>query len=242
VVVLEIDRPLAIRRLVSLAEAVYSGEVEIEELRGLWVERAEAVNDALADGFIAVLVDPAAESRRILAPVALVDARMRKAPPEIGMEAAPLVVGLGPGFEAGVNCHAVVETQRGQHMGRVYWSGTATPDSRVPEPVGGFDLDRVLKAPAEGVLRTSVELGEIVRKGQVVARVESAEVCAPFDGVVRGMIHDGLPVWRGDKIGDLDPRKEPAYSREISDKALAVGGGVVEALLSRAEIRHRLGE
>lgn len=242
VVVLEIDRPLAVRRLVALAEAVYATEVEIEDIKGRKVERVDQVAEALAAGYVAVMVDPLAESREALMPVALVDGRMRKVAPEIGKDAAPFVVGLGPGFEAGVNCHAVVETQRGHHMGRVIWTGKATPDSRVPEPVTGFDVDRVLRSPAEGVLRSLAALGDVVQRGQVLARVERAEVTAPFDGVLRGMIHDGLPVWRGDKIGDVDPRKEPAYCRQISDKSLAVGGGVLEALLSQTEIRHRLGD
>lgn len=242
VAVLEIDRPLAVRRLVSLAEAIYAGEVEIEDLRGRKVDSPDEVLETHAAGFIPVLIDPLAETRAWLPPIGLVDARMRKAPPEIGMEAAPFVVGLGPGFEAGVNCHAVVETQRGHHMGRVIWKGSAMPDSRVPEPVDGHDVERVLRSPAEGVLRSVVGLGEIVRQGQLLARVEDTEVRAPFDGALRGMMHDGLPVWRGDKIGDLDPRKEPAYCMEISDKSLAVGGGVLEALLSQVEIRQRSGD
>ncbi len=242
VVVLEVNRPLAVRRLVSLAEAIYADEVEIEDLKGRKVESAEDVTAAHAAGSIAVMVDPLAESRDVLSPVALVDARMRKVAPEIGMEAAPFVVGLGPGFEAGVDCHAVVETQRGHHMGRVIWKGSAIPDSRVAEPVKGFDVDRVLRAPAEGVLHSLAALGDVVQRGQVLARIERTDVPAPFDGALRGLIHDGLPVWRGDKIGDLDPRKEPAYCRQISDKSLAVGGGVLEALLSQTEIRRRLGD
>jgi xanthine dehydrogenase accessory factor len=242
VVVLEIDRPLAVRRLVALAEAIYAHEVEIEDIKGLRVESSDEIAEALAAGFIPVMPDPMAESRVALAPVALVDARMRKVAPEIGMEAAPFVVGLGPGFEAGVNCHAVVETQRGHHMGRVIWKGSASADSRMPEPVTGFDVDRVLRAPAEGMVHTLAALGDIVRRGQVLARIERTDVAAPFDGALRGLIHDGLPVWRGDKIGDLDPRKEPAYCRQISDKSLAVGGGVLEALLSQTEIRRRLGD
>jgi xanthine dehydrogenase accessory factor len=242
VVVLEIDRPLAVRRLVALAEAIYADEVEVEGMKGRKVGRVEEIAEAHAAGYVPVMVDPLAECREALAPVALVDARMRKVAPEIGMQAAPLVIGLGPGFEAGVNCHAVVETQRGHHMGRVFWKGSATPDTRVPEAFEGVDVGRVLRAPAEGVLHAEAGLGDVVRRGQILARVESTEVRAPFDGALRGLIHDGLPVWRGDKIGDLDPRKSPAYCREISDKSLAVGGGVLEALLSKAEIRRRLGD
>jgi len=242
VVVLEIDRPLAVRRLVSLAEAIYADEVEIEDVRGRKVTTPAEVHEAHVAGLVPVMVDPTASSRTTLAPVAMVDARMRKVPPEIGKEAAPLVVGLGPGFRAGVDCHAVVETQRGHHMGRVSWTGSAQPDSRLPEPVTGFDADRVLRAPAEGKLQGMVALGDIVHRGQILARVDAVEVLAPFDGALRGLMHDGLPVWSGDKIGDLDPRKESANCREISDKSLAVGGGVLEAVLSQGEIRRRLGD
>src|SRR3990172_5518718 len=242
VVVLEIDRPLAVRRLVSLAEAIYADEVEIEDVRGRKVTTPAEVHEAHVAGLVPVMVDPTASSRTTLAPVAMVDARMRKLPPEIGKEAAPLAVGLGPGFRAGVDCHAVVETQRGHHMGRGSWTGAAQPDSRLPEPVTGFDADRVLRAPAEGKLQGMVALGDIVHRGQILARVDAVEVLAPFDGALRGLMHDGLPVWAGDKIGDLDPRKESANCREISDKSLAVGGGVLEAVLSQGEIRRRLGD
>ncbi len=241
VVILEMPQPRAIRRLVALAEAVYAGHAEIEDLRGVHCADVEAARRACGAGLIPVLVDPQAECRGALQPVALVDARMRKVPPEIGLEAAPFVVGLGPGFTAGVDCHAVVETQRGHHLGRVLWQGQAAPDSGVPEPVAGRDRDRVLRAPASGVLEGRVPLGSVVRAGEEIARVGGVPLLAPFAGTLRGLLHDGLEVSEGAKVGDIDPRGVPAYCREISDKSLAVGGGVLEALLSRPEIRRRLG-
>lgn len=240
-VVTEIPRPLAVRRLVALAEAVYAGETVVEDLRARRVADPTEARAALAEGVIPVLVDPEAACREALAPVALVDGRMRKRPPEIGLEAAPMVVGLGPGFTAGVDCHAVVETQRGHHLGRVFWEGSAAPDTGVPEPVRGHDVDRVLRAPAPGEVEGRVPLGSVVHKGEVIARVGGVPLVAPFDGVLRGLVHDGLTVEAGTKIGDLDPRAEPRYCWEISDKALAVGGGVLEALLSRPDIRRLLG-
>lgn len=241
VVVLEAPQPRAIRRLVALAEAVYAGRAEIEDLHGVHCADVEAARSALAEGLIPVLVDPQADSLAAFQPVALVDARMRKSPPELGLGAAPFVVGLGPGFTAGVDCHAVVETQRGHHLGRVLWQGQAAPDSGVPEAVAGHDRDRVLRAPAAGVLEALVRLGAVVRAGDVIARIGGVPLRAPFDGALRGLLHDGLEVVRGEKVGDLDPRGVPAYCREISDKSLAVGGGVLEALLSQPEIRRRLG-
>ncbi len=241
VVVLEIAQPRAIRRSVALAEAIYAGEVDVEDMHGVRCADVGAVRGALDQGWIPVLVDPAADSRHVLEPLALIDARMRKVPPELGLEAAPFVVGLGPGFTAGVDCHAVVETQRGHHLGRVLWQGQAAPDSGVPEAVAGHDRDRVLRAPESGTLQARLPLGAMVRAGAEIARVGSVPLLAPFDGALRGLLHDGLEVVQGEKVGDLDPRGVPAYCFEISDKSLAVGGGVLEALLSRPEIRRRLG-
>lgn len=241
IVVLEIAEPRAIRRLVALAEAIFAGQVDVEDLHGVRCADVEAARAALADGWIPVLVDPTADSRLVLEPVALVDARMRKVPPELGLEAAPFVVGLGPGFTAGVDCHAVVETQRGHHLGRVLWQGQAAPDSGVPEAVAGHDRDRVLRAPASGVLEARQPLGGFLHAGDEIARVGGVSLRAPFGGVLRGLLHDGLEVTEGEKVGDIDPRGVPAHCLEISDKSLAVGGGVLEALLARPEIRRRLG-
>jgi xanthine dehydrogenase accessory factor len=240
VLVTEIARPLAIRRLVSLAEAVYAGEVKIEDLRGLLVNDAGAVPGALSAGVIPVMVDPTAEARKVLQPAALVDGRMLKTTPEMGMEAAALVIGLGPGFTAGENCHAAVETNRGHRMGRVIWDGSTQPDTAVPEAVSGFDVERVLRAPAAGRIRARCALGTVVQRGDKIVDIGEAVLRAPFDGVLRGLMHDDLEVETGAKIGDLDPRGDPATCFEISDKALAVGGGVLEALLSRPEIRRLL--
>ncbi len=241
VVVVEIEKPLAVRRLVALAEAVYSGEVKIEEIQGRRVESVALVESALEEGVVPVLVDPTAESRHQLRPVALIDGRMRKTAPEIGMEAAQLVVGLGPGFTAGYDCHAVVETNRGHYMGRVYWEGSAEPDTTIPEKVSNYDLDRVLRSPTAGVFEGKVVLGSIVGKGEVIAVVNGVPLKAPFPGVLRGLLHSGLEVEEGSKVGDLDPRGEMSYCYQISDKSLAVGGGVLEAILSRHEIRTLIG-
>lgn len=238
--VTEIEKPLAVRRLVALAEAVYRGRVTIEDLSGRLINSYEEAEDLWRKGEIPVLVDPEAECRVRMNPLALVDARMRKKPPEIGREAAPVVIGLGPGFSAGKNCHAVVETNRGHHLGRVFWSGQAEADTGVPGSVKGYDVDRVLRAPASGQLEAAVELGSIVQAGDTIATINGETLMAPFEGALRGLLHDGLTVQQGMKIGDLDPRANPRYCYEISDKALAVGGGVLEALLSRSLIRQQL--
>lgn len=240
VLVAEIEKPLAVRRLVALAEAVYAGRVVVEDLVGQRVAAGADVESIWDQGEIPVDVDPDALSLSRFDFDALIDARMRKKPPETGLDAAAMVVGLGPGFIAGEDCHAVVETNRGHHMGRVFWEGQAEADTGVPEPVRGYDVDRVLRAPAQGKLYTRVTLAAHVSEGQVIAEVDDTPLPAPFDGVLRGLLHDGLRVAKGTKIGDLDPRGDVRYCYEISDKALAVGGGVLEALLSRPRIRQRL--
>lgn len=240
VVVTEIEQPLAVRRLVALAVAVYADEVEVEDLRARRAADVAAARTALGQGWIPVLVDAEANCRVELQPAGLVDARMTKRPPELSMHSAPLVIGLGPGFAAGENCHAVVETNRGHRMGRVIWNGASEPDTQVPDPVGGQAANRVLRAAGPGVFRGVVELADRVSRGDLLARVGNSELVAPFDGIVRGLLHDGVEVTKGFKVGDLDPRGDPALCRLISDKALAVGGGVLEALLTRPEIRRQL--
>jgi xanthine dehydrogenase accessory factor len=240
VLVTELEQPLALRRLVALAQAVYDGAVEIEDLHGRRVESEADAASCWGSGRIPVLVDPQAEVRGALAPAALVDARMRKQPPDLGRGAAPTVIGLGPGFVAGENCDAVIETNRGHHMGRVFWQGRAKRDTGMPEPVHGFDVDRVLRSPADGILEGKVPLGSVVEAGDTLAVVNGAPLKAPFRGALRGLVHAGLPVRSGMKVGDLDPRAEPSYCSQISDKALAVGGGALEALLSQTAIRRQL--
>lgn len=241
IVVLEVAKPLAVRRLVAFAEAVYRGWTEVEGLEARLVEGVEGIGELYEAGKIPVLVDPEAKIQRQMDFSAIVDARMRKKPSGGSAASSPFLVGLGPGFEAGRDCHAVVETNRGHHMGRVIWEGSAEPDTGVPEPVQGYSVDRVLRAPVSGELRDGLELGMVVGEGQVIARIGEDPLRAPFSGALRGLLHDGLWVETGMKVGDLDPRAEPSYCFQISDKALAVGGGVLEALLSQAEIRRQFG-
>jgi xanthine dehydrogenase accessory factor len=150
------------------------------------------------------------------------------------------VIGLGPGFIAGVNCDAVIETKRGHFLGRVYWSGTAEKDTGLPEPVSNFEAERVLRAPAAGMLITTAEVGDEIQAGGLIANVGDHEVRAQFHGVLRGLLPNGMQVTDGMKIGDLDPRIDGRYYRHISDKALAIGGGVLEAIFAKENLRKRL--
>ncbi len=236
----EIAQPLAVRRLVAFAEAVYAGEVNIEEVTARRVGTLDEALTCLEDGQLPVMVDPQADVRQALLPLVVIDGRMTKRPPEYSLDFAPLIVGLGPGFEASVNCHAVVETKRGPFLGRVYWQGGAEQDTGMPERVGSYQTERVLRSPADGIFYGKVKIGVIVKKGEIVAQVDGQPVVAHFDGLVRGLLHDGVPVHKDVKVGDLDPRLDPRIGQNVSDKALAVGGGALEAILSRTAIRSRL--
>lgn len=241
IVATEIEKPLALRRLVALAEAVYAREVIVEDLRAQLVASASQALAVIENEDIPVLVDPEAEIARTLKPLAIVDARMLKQTPPPRLDAEPMLIGLGPGFTVGVDAHAVIETNRGHYLGRVYWLGSAEPDTGAPGRVSGIENPRVLRAPASGELRADLPLGALVKKSQRIARIGGVDLLAPFDGALRGLMHDGLRVSQGEKIGDLDPRSNVRYCSEISEKALAIGGGVLEALLTRPAIRSQLG-
>jgi xanthine dehydrogenase accessory factor len=240
VLVTELPQPLTVRRSVAFSQAVYDGQAQVEEVSARRVEDYAEALKALAAGVVPVMVDPRLAEKAAFAPHVLVDGRMRKTPPETGLDAAPLVLGLGPGFTAGVDCHAVVETNRGPFMGRVIWEGQAQADTGVPERVEGYQVERVLRAPADGVLEPAAEIGALLRAGQIIARVGGQPVAAPFDGVLRGLVQAGVAVGAGTKIGDLDPRGDPRLCWLVSDKALAVGGGVLEAVLAWKPIRAAL--
>lgn len=231
VIVTELAAPLAVRRAVSFAEAIYEGAWTVE---GVEARRAASAPHAIAlakQGIIPVLVAPDLRALADLCPDVLVDARLTKHLPEPVWRQAQLTIGLGPGFTAGLDCDAVVETQRGHTLGRVYWTGTVLADTGVPEG----DPRRVLRAPVDGVVRAKVSIGQLVQPGETIAEVDGHPICSPFAGVVRGVIHDGLPVAAGVKIGDVDASGERSRCFLVSDKALAIGGGVLGAILSRLE-------
>ncbi len=202
----------------------------MEEATAVRVESEAQARAALAQKHIPVLIDPNLEilSTFDMQPAALVDARLLKRPPEALPFEVPLLIGLGPGFVAGENCQAVIETQRGHTLGRVYWRGSPNSDSGLPEGEPG----RVLRAPADGELVGYAQIGEHIEPGQVIAAVDGQTLSAPFAGVLRGLIRPGLAVTRGLKIGDLDARDQREFCFLVSDKALAIGGGVLEAILS----------
>ena len=233
VVVLELPEPLAIRRTVALSTTVTEGEVSVEGMRGVLAATPEEARETAERGDVAVLVAPELAVLGPLRPDVVVDARLAKRNIDTSTDDGDFVIGLGPGFAAGRDCHAVVETMRGHRLGRVIWSGSAQPNTGRPARVGGRSADRVLRSPFAGRVVWQVAIGEEVVRGQPLAEVGGTTLRAPFDGVLRGAIRSGMTVWAGLKIGDVDPRGEPSACWEISDKALAVGGGVLEAVLAR---------
>lgn len=246
-VVTELPQPLVVRRKVAFAEAVFQGECRVEEVPAQRVETLAQVLSVTQQGAIPVLVDPEAHIVQRLreyfggnTPLVLVDGRMRKQPPENSFHGIDLLIGLGPGFVGGENCDAAIETHRGHLLGRVIWQGAPLADTGVPDRVGDKTIERVLRAPVDGPLNALAQIGDRLEEGQPVARIADQVVCAPFKGVLRGLMYPGLFVQRGMKIGDVDPRDEPAFCFLVSDKSLAVGGGVLEAILSRAELRKQL--
>lgn len=232
-VMLEIAQPTVIRRTVALAEAVYTGEVVVEGMRGRLVADAATARAAYREGVVPVLVDPEAASIRELQPAVLVDAIMAKKNLGTRRGQAPVVVGVGPGFTAGVDVDAVVETQRGHDLGRVILEGNAAPNTGVPGEIEGYREERVLRVPPGGTGRWEplVEIGDLVAAGQTVARAGGVPVQSRIAGVVRGLLRAGLAVRPGMKVGDVDPRGDRSLCFTISDKARAVGGGVLEAIL-----------
>lgn len=241
VVVTELAAPRLVRRLVSYGEAVTAGNIVVEGLRAVrtdTVEMARAL--ALAGAAIPVVIDESGTALKALKPAIIVDARMEKRPLDTVIDAAPLVIALGPGYVAGEHCHAVIETNRGHNLGRVIWEGSAEPDTGAPGVVKGQVHDRVLRAPAEGFVDARAAIGDEIAEGQVIAVVDGHEIRAPFVGVLRGLVAPSLRVTPDMKIGDLDPRSKRENCFTISDKSLAVGGGVLEAVLAAPQIRDYL--
>ena len=239
VIVTELPQPLAVRRAVSFAEAVYAGRVTVEGVTAHLAPDPMVGITYTVFNEIPVVVDVEDTVLARMRPPIVVDARLAKKNLGTHLTDAKLVIGLGPGFTAGVDCHAVVETNRGHNLGRVYWAGSAEPNTGEPELVRGVAGQRVLRAPRDGIFKERVEIGDLVKAGDVLAEVvdplqgvDGEPIRAQFDGVVRGLLHDGLRVTAGMKVGDLDPRGVREYCFLISDKARAVGGGVLEAILA----------
>ncbi len=231
VVVTELQHPRVIRRLVAFASAVYEGRIKVEGVEARLATNSTEIESLLSQHTVPVIVDPKGEAIPTLKPDVVVDARMAKRNLGTALADAPVVIGLGPGFTAGEDVHAVIETMRGHNLGRVILQGNAELHTHVPGLVHGYGRDRVLWAPCAGRFQGRARIGERIEAGQIVAEVAEQRVRASIAGVLRGLLYDGLLVREGQKVGDVDPRGVAEYCFTISDKARAIGGGVLEAIL-----------
>jgi xanthine dehydrogenase accessory factor len=242
VLITELQAPLAVRRKVSFAQAMYDGQVMIEGIVGKRIEDYHAIDmimETISDGNIPVVNDSNGKALDSLKPIVLIDARMSKRHKGIFPDAR-LVIGLGPGFFAGENCHVAIETKRGHMLGRVIRNGGPEQDTGIPDRVLQYHEERVLRAPAEGTLVPFAGIGDHLEPNQMIAEIGGNPILAPFSGVLRGIVHPNVLICKGMKIGDIDPRDEPLYCHLISEKALAISGGVLEAILSHPDIRTDL--
>lgn len=231
VVMTDLEHPTTIRRTVAFSSAITHGSAAVEDVAAQRAKDAAQAMEILAKGQLPVLVDPDCLCRKELQIDALVDAILAKRNLGTRITDAPIVIGVGPGFTAGDDCHAVVETMRGHQLGRAIYEGSALPNTDIPGLIGGFSGERILRAPADGVFTACRQIGDQVRANEVVGYVAGKPMKATISGVLRGLLDNGVAVKKGLKSGDVDPRGEVSYCETVSDKASAVGGGVLEAIL-----------
>lgn len=233
VLMTERPEPLAVRRGTSFCEAVSLGRFTVEGREAVLIQAAEEAQSTWRSGRLPVLVDSGLRCLKALRPQVLVEATVSKHNTGLRPDLAPLVIALGPGYVAGVDCHYVVETNRGHDLGRIIESGPAAPNTGIPGTIGGYNRERVLRAPVAGLFETPLPLGARVKAGQVVATVDGQPVRVEIAGALRGLLRSGVRVAAGCKVGDVDPRDNPEQAFTISDKARALGGAVLEAILRR---------
>ena len=236
ILILECDRPSAIRRHVAFCEAVYDGTSEVEGVvcrRIPEMEIPAQCRSCWEKGEIPLLTDTEGKHIRELSPAAVIDAILAKKNLGTNRDMAPVTVGLGPGFTAGEDVDYVIETMRGHNLGRIIKEGSALPNTGVPGLIAGIGKERVIHSPVAGEMKNISRIADIVEKDQIIAMVGNVPVKATISGVIRGLIRDGYPVFKGMKIADIDPRAEQKKNCfTISDKARCIAGGVLEVLLS----------
>lgn len=231
VIMTEVEKPLMVRRHVSFGNCVYENIWQVEGIQSELVRDLGEAKNVLRYGKIPVLIDEKCEISQVSHPKVIVDGILAKRNTGTTIDDAPIVIGLGPGFEAGKDVHGVIETMRGHNLGRIIFKGSAKENTGIPGTIQGITNDRVLRAPRAGVVKNVLDIGSLVKKGDLIAEVEEQPVTAKIDGVLRGLIHDELKVRSGQKIGDIDPRAQVDYCNTISDKGRTISGGVLEAIL-----------
>lgn len=231
ILISEIEKPTAIRREVSFCEAIYRDEIEVEGVKAVLCKTDEEIQEALGKRQVPVVIDPNCDLAYTLKPIALVDSILAKKNLGTKMDMAPITIGLGPGFTAKEDVHLVVETNRGHYLGTIIEDGKAAEDTGIPGNIAGYTDQRIIRALDEGIMKNYREIGDLVQVGDLLCTNGETEVRANLAGVIRGLLKEGLYVKKGMKIGDIDPRGVVDYAYTISDKARAVGGGVLEAIM-----------
>ena len=227
----EISNPQAVRREVAFSEAIFDSEKEVEGITAKRVESADHISEVWRDGKIPILIDPDAKVKDFLIPDVVIDATLVKKNLGTKITDALLVIGLGPGFYAGKDVHLVIETNRGHNLGRIISNGEAEPNTGIPGSIAGYTEERVIRAPKDGSFNALKKIGDGVRANEKVGMIGNVEVRSRIAGVIRGLLRDGTEVWKGMKLGDVDPRGIKAHCYTISDKARTISGGVLQAIL-----------
>ena len=239
VVISEIANPSCIRRGACLSECIYDGKKTVEDITAVYVKNVYEIGEVLNQGLVPLLIDEKLENIDMLKPLAVVDAIIAKKNIGMNLDIAPITIGLGPGFSAGKDVNVVVETMRGHDLGRLIFSGYAVANTGIPGNVGGETINRVIHSETKGKIKNIKQIGDYVKKDEVIAYIDGHEVKPRINGILRGLIRDGFEVPKqGFKIADVDPRKlDKTVCYTISDKARNIGGGVLEAimLLKRAK-------
>lgn len=228
----DMEKPTAIRRTVCFSEAIRLGQTHVEDVLAKRAYNAKEARRLMSKRIIPVIADEDCSIKNELLPDVIVDAILAKRNINTKIDDAGIVIALGPGFCASRDCHAVIETQRGHNLGRVIRSGSAAPNTGIPGIIAGYGAERVLRAPADGLFMPKKSIGDIVKAGDCVAEVSGEPMLAAISGVLRGLLPEGSSVHKGMKSGDIDPRGIREYCLTVSDKSMAVAGGVLEAILS----------
>jgi xanthine dehydrogenase accessory factor len=231
VCITETSNPQAVRREVSFSEAIFDSEKEVEGITAKRINSPEDISEVWGDGKIPILIDPDAKVKDHLTPDVLIDATLSKKNLGTKITDAPLVIGLGPGFHAGKDVHLVIETNRGHDLGRIISNGEAEPNTGIPGAIAGYTEERVIRAPRAGDFKGLKKISDGVRANEKVGMVGNAAVRSRIAGVIRGLLRDGTEVWKGMKLGDIDPRGIKAHCYTISDKARTISGGALQAIL-----------
>lgn len=231
IIMTEIAEPTMVRRTVAFSQAVYDKEVEVEGIKSVLASEKQDIYKIIEDGNIAILVDEEANIVDEIKPDIIIDAIIAKKNLGTNIKDAEIVIALGPGFTAGFDCHCVVETKRGHYLGKAIYNGSAIPDTGVPGDIGGYTKERIIRATEYGKISPVASIGDYVESGYIVAYINETPIFAEISGILRGMLQKDVSVFKGMKIGDIDPRCEKDHCFTISDKARSIGGGVLEAIL-----------